>query len=62
VTFKAEITLGQVVELVVFIIAIVGTVRKLGALEQKLNTMYDWFLHAVVYREQQEPRIDRFVR
>lgn len=61
-TFKAEITLGQVVELVVFIIAIVGTVRKLGALEQKLNTMYDWFLHAVVYREHPEAKVERFVR
>ena len=60
-TFKAEITLGQVVELVVFIVAIVGTVRKLGALEQKLNTMYDWFLHAVVYREH-EARVERVSR
>lgn len=58
-TFKAEITLGQVVELVVFIAAVVGTSRKFGAMEQKLNTMYDWFRTSVLHQNHYVDRVRR---
>jgi len=56
VTFKPEITLGQVVELVVFVVAVVGAVRKLGVMEQKLDILYDWFEHAILHRGERIPR------
>lgn len=61
-TFKPEITLGQVVELVVFVVAVVGTVRKFGAMEQKLNTMYAWFVHSVLQRDDRPGYVDRVRR
>lgn len=51
-TFKPEITLGQVLEVVVALVGFVAAARKFGAMEQKLNTMYDWFVHSVLRREE----------
>lgn len=50
-TFKPEITLGQVVEIVLFLGGVIAAVRKFGAMEQKLNILYDWFEHSVLHRD-----------
>jgi hypothetical protein len=59
VTFKPEITLGQVVQVVVFLVGLVAAVRKFGKMEQKLDTMYDWFVHTVLRREEHVHRVSR---
>jgi hypothetical protein len=66
VTFKPEITLGQLVEVIVFVLGLIGIARKFGALEQKLNTLYTWWEKAVLYRHepgnQERAKAERFVR
>lgn len=65
-TFKAEITLGQIVEVAVFIVGIIGFARKVGALEQKLNIIYGWWENSVLYRHDtglhERAKVERFVR
>lgn len=58
-TFKPEITLGQIVQLVLFAIGLFAAVRKFGKMEQKLDTMYDWFVHSVLRREEHVHRVNR---
>lgn len=41
--FRPEITLGTIIEICVFIMAVAGGIRKFGQLEAKLNIMYTWF-------------------
>ena len=48
--FNPEINLGTLLELAVFMIAVVGGVMKFGRLEAKLNIMFDWFQTAVIHR------------
>jgi hypothetical protein len=61
VTFKAEITLGQIVEVLVFLAGVIAFARKLGALEQKLNILYGWWENNVLFRHE-HPKVERFVR
>ena len=48
-SFKPEITLGTVIELLVFLFAVLGAVRRFGVLEAKLNIMYGWFEQSVMH-------------
>ena len=47
--FKPEITLGTLIELLAFIVAVLGGIRKFGVLEAKLNIMYKWFEDSVLH-------------
>lgn len=65
-TFKPEITLGQIVELFGLFVALVVAARKFGALENKIGLMYDWWVKTVVFRHDtathERPKVERFVR
>lgn len=48
--FNPELNLGTIIEVLVFLAAVLGAMRKLGALEAKLDIMYDWFTATVLPR------------
>lgn len=48
-TYKPDISLGTIIEIIVFILAVAGAVRRLGVLEAKLNIMYGWFESSVIH-------------
>ena len=58
-TFKPEITLGQMVQVVVFLVGLIAAVRKFGKMEQKLDTMYTWFVHTVLHRDEHVRHVNR---
>lgn len=45
--YNPEISLGAIVEIAMFVVAICGLVIKLGKIEQKVDTVYDWFKSTV---------------
>jgi high-affinity nickel permease len=49
--FNPEINFGTIVEISVFIIALIGGIRKFGILEQKLNIMYSWWERTILGQE-----------
>lgn len=57
-SFKPEITLGTVIELAVFLFAVLGAVRKFGVLEAKLNIMYGWFEASVMHTSRARDKQD----
>jgi hypothetical protein len=52
--FKPEISLGTVVELLSFIVVVIGAIHKFGVLETKLNVMYTWFEQNVLNESHME--------
>jgi hypothetical protein len=56
VTFKPEITLGQITEILGLLVGVLVLARKFGGLEQKVDLMYEWWTNSVIYRgERREP-------
>jgi hypothetical protein len=53
--FNPEINLGNVIELLGFLAVVFGAVRKFGALEAKLNVMYEWFSSEVLHGRRRTP-------
>lgn len=47
--FNPEINLGTIIEILVFLGAIYGAIRKVTVLETKLNIMYGWFEETVMH-------------
>ena len=61
--FNPEINLGTIVEILVFLLAVMGAMRKVGVIEAKLNIMYSWFTSNIVnHRQQQHEEAERFFR
>lgn len=46
--FNPEINLGTLIEIATFLLVVLGAVRKIGALETKLDLMYGWFQRNVI--------------
>ena len=47
--FNPEINLGTIIEICVFILAVIGAIRKVSQIEFKVNMMYDWFMRDVIH-------------
>jgi hypothetical protein len=58
--FNPEINLGTVVEICVFVLAVMGAMRKVGTMEAKLNIMYAWFTSNIISHQHDVRNTERF--
>ena len=54
--YNPEINLGTLIEIFMFAVVILGAAKKLGSLETKVNTMYEWFQSDVIHRQPPKSR------
>ena len=56
--FDPSISLGTIIQIGLFLVVAGGAIRKVGALEQKLDIMYGWFERNIINghgKESMEP-------